>query len=180
MSNPLVAERKDSTQSFTGIAIAESVDETRKAIESGDWAGGVLGVVGTSLDALGAAMDPFGAALAAGVGWLIEHVGPLSEALDDLTGDPDEIKAHSETWKNISTELEDLKTELADLIKADTAAWTGEAADAYRKRGEDTGNLIAAAASAASVPPTEWAPPARSWGPSGPWCATSSPTSWAT
>ncbi|QUH03850.1 sugar-binding protein [Saccharopolyspora erythraea] len=150
MSNPLVAERKDSTKSFTGIAIAESVDDTRKAIESGDWAGGVLGVVGTSLDALGAAMDPFGAALAAGVGWLIEHVGPLSEALDDLTGDPDEIKAHSETWKNISTELEDLKTELADLIKADTAAWTGEAADAYRKRGEDTGNLIAAAASAAS------------------------------
>ncbi|MEV4734161.1 RHS repeat-associated core domain-containing protein [Saccharopolyspora sp. NPDC049426] len=144
-----MAEREDSTQSFSGIQIAESVADTQKAIESGDWAGGVLGAVGTGLDALGMALDPFGAIFSAGVGWLIEHVGPVSDALDSLTGDPDEIKAHSETWKNVSAELEAINTEMKDLVKADTASWLGDAGDAYRKRSEDTANLIAAAKSAA-------------------------------
>ncbi|MEV4734162.1 RHS repeat-associated core domain-containing protein [Saccharopolyspora sp. NPDC049426] len=149
MANPLVAQREDSTQSFSGIQIAESVADTQKAIESGDWASGVMGAVGTGLDALGMALDPFGAIFSAGVGWLIEHVGPVSDALDSLTGDPDEIKAHSETWKNVAAELEAINTEMKELVKADTAGWTGEAGDAYRKRSEDTANLIAAAKSAA-------------------------------
>ncbi|MEB3368020.1 RHS repeat-associated core domain-containing protein [Saccharopolyspora mangrovi] len=149
MTNPLVAQREDSTKSFSGVPILESVDETKKAIESGDWAAGVMGSVGTGLDALGMALDPFGAIFSAGVGWLIEHVGPVSDALDSLTGDPDQIKAHSETWKNVSAELEAINTEMKDLVKADTASWLGEAGDAYRKRSEDTANLIAAAKSAA-------------------------------
>ncbi|MCI2415794.1 DUF6531 domain-containing protein [Saccharopolyspora sp. K220] len=149
MTNPLVAERKDSTQSFTGVPILESADETKKAIESGDWAAGVMGAAGTALDALGMAMDPFGSIIAAGVGWLMEHVGPLSDALDTLTGDADQIKAHSETWKNISAELGAVNEEMANLVNSDTSAWVGEAADAYRTRSEDTGKLIAAAQSAA-------------------------------
>ncbi|MGW0890470.1 RHS repeat-associated core domain-containing protein [Saccharopolyspora sp. NPDC002578] len=149
MANPLVAEREDSTKSFSGVPILESVDETKKAIEQGDWAAGVLGATGTALDALGMAMDPFGSILAAGVGWLMEHVGPVSDALDALTGDPDEIKAHSETWKNISGELAAISTDLTDMVKADTAGWTGQAGDAYRKRSEDTATLLEAAKSAA-------------------------------
>ncbi|SFT08923.1 RHS repeat-associated core domain-containing protein [Saccharopolyspora flava] len=149
MTNPLVAQREDSTTAYSGIQIAESVADTQKAIESGDWASGVMGAVGTGLDALGMAMDPFGAIFSAGVGWLIEHVGPVSDALDSLTGDPDEIKAHSETWKNVSAELDAINTEMKDLVKADTASWLGEAGDAYRKRSEDTANLIAAAKAAA-------------------------------
>ncbi|MBP2324708.1 RHS repeat-associated protein [Kibdelosporangium banguiense] len=149
MSNPLVAERQDSTQGFSGVPLLESVNDTSKAIESGDWASGVLGAAGTALDALGMALDPFGAIFAAGVGWLIEHVGPLSDALDELTGDPDQIKAHAETWKNIAGELGSISADLADQVKNDTAAWTGESADAYRARGADTANLIAAAKSAA-------------------------------
>lgn len=150
MANPLVAQREDSTEGFSGIAIAESVVDTKKAIEEGDWLGGLLGVVGTSLDALGMAMDPFGAILAAGVGWLIEHVGPLSDALDELTGDPDQIKAHSETWKNVATELGKIKTELAEMVKKDTAEWRGEAGDSYRKSAANTNTLITAAETAAS------------------------------
>ncbi|MEV0056969.1 DUF6531 domain-containing protein [Saccharopolyspora shandongensis] len=149
MTNPLVAQREDSTQSFSGVPILESVNDTKKAIESGDWASGVMGAVGTGLDALGMAMDPFGSILAAGVGWLMEHVGPVSDALDALTGDPDEIKAHSETWKNISAELGEIGTEMTNLVNNDTGSWIGEAGDAYRKRSEDTANLIAAAQAAA-------------------------------
>ncbi|GAA3360914.1 hypothetical protein GCM10020366_42800 [Saccharopolyspora gregorii] len=149
MSNPLVAQRQDSTTSLSGVPILESVDETRKAVESGDWAAGVMGAVGTGLDALGMALDPFGAILAAGVGWLMEHVGPVSDALDALTGDPDEIKAHSETWKNVAAELDAVRTEMTDVVKSDTASWTGQAGDAYRARSEDIGALIEAAKSAA-------------------------------
>src|ERR1041384_2686140 len=105
MSNPLVAERQDSTQGFSGVPILESVNDTSKAIESGDWASGVLGAAGTALDAIGMAMDPFGAIFSAGGGWRVEHGGPLSDALDELTGDPDQIKAHSQTWTNIAGEL---------------------------------------------------------------------------
>ncbi|MBN6040238.1 RHS repeat-associated core domain-containing protein [Amycolatopsis sp. 195334CR] len=149
MGNPLIAETKDSTTAISGIPILESVNETSKAIESGDWAAGVLGAAGTALDALGMAMDPFGSILAAGVGWLIEHVGPLSDALDALTGNPDEIKAHSETWKNVGTELSSISADLAKMIEEDTASWTGPAGDAYRDRGADTATLISSAQSAA-------------------------------
>ncbi|MDA3647596.1 DUF6531 domain-containing protein [Saccharopolyspora indica] len=149
MGNPLVAEREDSTKSFSGVPILESVDETKKAIESGDWASGVMGAVGTGLDALGMALDPFGAILSAGVGWLMEHVGPLSDALDSLTGDADQIKAHSETWKNVAAELGEINTEMTNMVNSDVADWAGEAADSYRKRSEDTGKLIEAAQKAA-------------------------------
>lgn len=149
MANPLVAEREDSTESFSGIQIAESVADTQKAIESGDWASGVMGAVGTGLDALGMALDPFGAIFSAGVGWLIEHVGPVSDALDSLTGDPDEIKAHSETWKNVASELGKVGEEMTNLVKNDTAGWMGAAGDAYRARSEDTAALIDAAKKAA-------------------------------
>ncbi|MDA3644679.1 DUF6531 domain-containing protein [Saccharopolyspora indica] len=149
MTNPLVAERKDSTESFSGIPIMESIDETKKAIESGDWASGVMGAVGTGLDALTMALDPFGSILAAGVGWLMEHVGPLSDALDALTGDADQIKAHSETWKNVANELGEINTEMTNMVNSDVADWAGEAADSYRKRSEDTGKLIEAAKKAA-------------------------------
>ena len=149
MTNPLIAERQDSTQAFSGDPILESVNDTSKAIASGDWASGVLGAAGTALDALSMALDPFGAIFAAGVGWLMEHVGPLSDALDELTGDPDQIKAHAETWKNISTELGSISTDLSNMVANDTSGWTGEAADAYRQRATDTANLLTATQSAA-------------------------------
>ncbi|MBN6041093.1 RHS repeat-associated core domain-containing protein [Amycolatopsis sp. 195334CR] len=149
MANPLVAEVQDSTTAISGVPILESINETSKAIESGDWAAGVLGAAGTALDALGMAMDPFGSILAAGVGWLIEHCGPLSDALDALTGNPDEIKAHSETWKNVGTELSSISADLAKMIEEDTASWTGPAGDAYRTRGADIATLITGAQSAA-------------------------------
>lgn len=150
MSNPLVAQRQDSTTALSGVPILESVEETKQGIESGNWASGVLGAAGAGLDALGMAMDPFGAILAAGVGWLMEHVGPVSDALDSLTGDPDEIKAHSQTWKNVSAELADIGAEMTRLVKADTEGWTGAAGDAYRERSGEIATLIEAAQKAAA------------------------------
>ncbi|WP_243795106.1 RHS repeat-associated core domain-containing protein [Saccharopolyspora gloriosae] len=149
MTNPLVSERQDSTQSFSGVQLMESVDETKKAVESEDWAAGVMGAVGAGLDTLGMALDPFGSILAAGVGWLMEHVGPVSDALDALAGDPDQIKAHSQTWKNVADELGKVGEDMTDFVTTDTAEWTGVAGDAYRARSKDTAALIEAAKKAA-------------------------------
>ncbi|WP_284746406.1 RHS repeat-associated core domain-containing protein [Amycolatopsis sp. RTGN1] len=142
MSNPLVAETKDSTTAYSGISLLESANDLKSAIESGDWASVAMGAVGTALDALSMAMDPFGAILAAGVGWLIEHVGPLKEALNGLTGNADEIAAQSETWKNVATELGSIGQDLTGMVKTDVSTWTGNAGDAYRQRAQDTVTLL--------------------------------------
>jgi RHS repeat-associated protein len=149
MSNPLIATPKDSTTAFSGVPLLESVNDTSKAVQQGDWLEAGLGAAGTALDALGMAMDPFGAIFSAGVGWLIEHVGPLSDALDELTGDADAIAAHAETWRNVAKAVTDASTDLNNLVQNDTTQWLGDAADTYRSRTTDTANLILAAATAA-------------------------------
>src|ERR1044072_3467436 len=97
MTNPLIAERTDSTTGYSGIPLVESTIDTGQAIANGNWAAGVIGIAGTALDVAATVLDPFGAIFAAGVGWLIEHVEPLSEALDALPRDPDPIHPHAET-----------------------------------------------------------------------------------
>jgi hypothetical protein len=102
VTNPLVAQTKDSTTAIAGIPLLEDAQSLKPAIDSGDWAAGVLGVAGAAMDALMVVADPFGSIFAAGVGWLMEHVGPLKDALDKLAGNPDVITAHSQTWQNVS------------------------------------------------------------------------------
>ncbi|MFI5605907.1 RHS repeat-associated core domain-containing protein [Amycolatopsis sp. NPDC051903] len=145
MTNPLIAPAEDSTKSYSGITLLEDANDVKTAIETGDWASVAMGAVGTALDALSMAMDPFGAILAAGVGWLMEHVGPLKEALNGLTGNADQIKAQSETWSNVAKELESIGSDLQDMVNADLQSWTGQAADAYRKRAQDFTQLLGSA-----------------------------------
>ncbi|WP_409182574.1 RHS repeat-associated core domain-containing protein [Amycolatopsis sp. VS8301801F10] len=144
MTNPLIAPVKE-TSAMAGVPLLEDATGLKTAIESKNWAAVAIGAVGTALDVLTAVMDPFGAIFAAGVGWLMEHVGPLKEALDALTGNADEIKSQSETWTNVAKELESVSAELTELVKKDLQDWQGEAADAYRKKAEDTSALIASA-----------------------------------
>ncbi|KAA9166112.1 hypothetical protein FPZ12_003985 [Amycolatopsis acidicola] len=148
MSNPLVAQPKDSTQAWSGISIVEDAEALKKGIESGDWASTVMGVAGTAMDALAFVADPFGSILAAGVGWLMEHVGPLKEALDKLTGSPDQVTALSETWGNIAKELGEVSTDLANQVKADIQSWTGPGADAYRGQADEVAKTLEAASKA--------------------------------
>ncbi|MER6877423.1 DUF6531 domain-containing protein, partial [Amycolatopsis sp. NPDC000673] len=145
MSNPLIAETKDSTKAYSGITLLESGEMVKSGIESGDWASIAMGAVGVALDVLSTAMDPFGSILAAGVGWLIEHVGPLKQALEALTGKADEIKAQAETWQNVAKELESIGKDLTACVEKDLQSWTGEAADSYRERTKDVANLLGAA-----------------------------------
>ncbi|MEV1119196.1 hypothetical protein AB0I91_29425 [Actinosynnema sp. NPDC049800] len=148
--NPLVAPERASTRSYTGIGIAESVDDLVRGIESGDWVDIGLGAAGTGLEALSIVMDPFGSVASSLVSFIIEHVGPLREALDKLAGNADAVAAHSRTWKNIATAVGEVHTAYGAEHSADTAAWSGKAADAYRARAADLVAVIGAAARAAS------------------------------
>ncbi|TVT39769.1 RHS repeat protein, partial [Amycolatopsis rhizosphaerae] len=148
MTNPLVAQTKDSTTAFSGVTILEDAQGLVSSIESGDWASAVMGAAGTAMDALAFVTDPFGSILAAGVGWLMEHVGPLKDMLDKLAGNPDQITAHSETWKNISTELGQVSADLANQVNTDIQSWTGPGADAYRQQAGEMAKVLEAAGKA--------------------------------
>lgn len=148
--NPLVAPERDSTRSYTGIGIAESVSDLVQGIESGDWVDIGLGAAGTGLEALSVVMDPFGSVASSLVSFIIEHVGPLREALDKLAGNADAVAAHARTWKNIATAVGEVHSAYGAEHTADTAAWAGKAADAYRARAADVVAVIGAAAQAAS------------------------------
>ncbi|HET6504863.1 MAG TPA: RHS repeat-associated core domain-containing protein [Amycolatopsis sp.] len=148
MTNPLVAQKQDSTTAVSGIGILEAGQSVKDGIENGDWASTVMGVAGTAMEALAFVTDPFGSILAAGVGWLMEHVGPLKEALDKLAGDPDQITANSETWKNIAKELGDVATDLGNEVQTDVQSWTGPAADAYRQRADEVTKMLQGAGQA--------------------------------
>lgn len=148
--NPLVAPEQDSTRPYTGIGIAESVSDLVQGIESGNWVDIGLGAAGTGLEALSIVMDPFGSIASNLVSFIIEHVGPLREALDKLAGNADAVAAHARTWKNIATAVGEVHSAYGAEHTADTASWSGKAADAYRARAADIVAVIGAAAQAAS------------------------------
>jgi uncharacterized protein YukE len=135
--NPLVAERQDSTQWYTGLGLAESVADTAHGIESGSWIDSSLGVVGAGLDTLGLVLDPVGSVVAWGIAWLMEHLQPLSDALDALAGDPDQVAANAATWKNAAGHIDAALEDFRRALAADIAEWTGPAAGAYRTRAEE-------------------------------------------
>lgn len=130
-ASPLVAERVDSTRAWSGIFLAESIEDLVHGVESGSWVDLSIGGVAGSLEALAFCVDPLGQLAAWGVGWLLEHVQPLSDALDSLAGDPDQITAYAQTWQNIAQQVTGGALELSDSVRLDLAAWTGSAAAAY-------------------------------------------------
>ncbi|HEX6682845.1 MAG TPA: hypothetical protein VF062_08620 [Candidatus Limnocylindrales bacterium] len=149
--NPLVAERQDSTQWYSGLGIVESINDTADGIESGSWIDTTLGVAGTGLDALGLVLDPVGSVVAWGVAWLMEHLEPLSDALDALAGDPDQIRANAQTWKNVSDHLATAASDLRSAVMRDIAEWSGQAAGAYRFSAQDQHEALAGLTRAAGA-----------------------------
>ncbi|MEV0153942.1 ADP-ribosyltransferase [Micromonospora sp. NPDC050686] len=136
VANPLVAQRQDSTQWYSGVGVAESIADLRSGIESGSWVDLTIGGFGTSMEALAFCTDPLGSLVSWGVAWLIEHVQPLSDALDWLAGDPDQIAAYAQTWRNVARHVGGQATALGAAVTNELAEWTGTAADAYRRYAE--------------------------------------------
>jgi hypothetical protein len=149
-TNPLVAERVDSTGWYSGVGIAESIADLVHGVESGSWIEGTIGGVGTSLEALGTIVDPLGSVASWGVAWLIEHVGPLSSALEWLAGDPDQIAAFALTWRNVAGHARAQAGGLREAVWHDVADWVGPSADAYRDHAAATLGALLGLGSASS------------------------------
>jgi hypothetical protein len=133
VTNPLVATVADTEPSpWTGVWIAEDIEQIVQGVQNGSWIDGTLGVVSAGLDALAFMSDPIGGLLQYGIAWLIEHVKPLSEALDWLAGDPAQIAAHAQTWRNVAESLRTDADELTRSVRWDISDWSGAAADSYR------------------------------------------------
>ncbi|PWW61849.1 TNT domain-containing protein [Actinokineospora spheciospongiae] len=151
MTNPLVAERQDSTQSYTGIGVVESAVDVYNGVNNGSWVEGGLGVVGGGLEILSLALDPVGTLGQYAVSWLIEHIKPLRDALNWLAGDADQIAAYAATWKNVSEAVAAVAAEFKTEVDNGTAGWAGPAADAYRRNTAGQNEHITAAASGAGT-----------------------------
>ncbi|GLY65066.1 RHS repeat-associated core domain-containing protein [Amycolatopsis taiwanensis] len=132
MSNPLVAQKQDSTTWHSGINILDDAAGVYDGVQSGSWIEGGISAIGAGMDLLTMAMNPVGTLISYGLNWLIEHVKPLKDALDHLAGDADQIAAYSQTWKNIAQAVQGAGKDLAATVEKDTANWTGQAADTYR------------------------------------------------
>ncbi|PPK67976.1 hypothetical protein V5P93_007322 [Actinokineospora auranticolor] len=151
MSNPLVAERQDSTQSYTGIGLVESAADIYNGVQDGSWVEGGLGVLGGGLEVLSLTLDPIGTLGQYAISWVIEHVKPLRDALNWLAGDADQIAAYAQTWKNVSQAVGGVAGEFATEVANGTSAWTGPAADAYRANTAEQKEHITAAATGAGT-----------------------------
>ncbi|WAL67781.1 DUF6531 domain-containing protein [Amycolatopsis cynarae] len=132
MSNPLVAQKQDSTTWHSGINVLDDAAGVYQGVQSGSWIEGGIAALGTGMDLLTMAMNPVGTLISYGLNWLIEHVKPLKDALDQLAGDADQIAAYSQTWKNVAQAVQQAGKDLAATVEKDTANWSGQAADTYR------------------------------------------------
>ena len=144
-TNPLVAERKDTTTPLAGTFLLEDGEALVQAINDKDWVAGGLAVVGGAFDAAAAASDPIGTLIAMGLGWVLDHVQPFNTWLEQLTGDADQVKAHATTWKNVQKHLQATAETMASHITTDLADMNGRTITAYQGAAGDITQAINAA-----------------------------------
>ena len=144
-TNPLVAERKDTTTPLAGTFLLEDGEALVQAINDKDWVAGGLALVGGAFDAAAAASDPIGTLIAMGLGWVLDHVQPFNTWLEQLTGDADQVKAHATTWKNVQKHLQATAETMASHITTDLADMNGRTITAYQGAAGDMAQAINAA-----------------------------------
>jgi hypothetical protein len=150
VSSPLVATAPETGPGgWTGVWIAEDIEQIVQGVQSGSWIDGTLGTVSAGLDALAFVSDPIGGLLQYGIAWLIEHVEPLSEVLDRLAGDPAQICTQARTWRNVAESLRGDADELVRSARWDLGYWSGAAADAYRAHADRRARTLTALGRAA-------------------------------
>ena len=144
-TNPLVAERKDTTTPLAGTFLLEDGEALVQAINDKDWVAGGLALVGGAFDAAAAASDPIGTLIAMGLGWVLDHVQPFNTWLEQLTGDADQVKAHAATWKNVHKHLQATAETMASYVTTDLADMNGRTITAYQGAASDITHVINAA-----------------------------------
>ncbi|MBB2941063.1 hypothetical protein FB565_000767 [Actinoplanes lutulentus] len=117
---------------LSGLGLVDDARQIASGIQNGSWIDASLGGVGVSLEALSLVLDPLGSLVSWGVGWLLEHVSVLREALDHLAGNASAVSAQAAQWQQVSSAMASARQSYLAGIEADTTAWAGGAAEAYR------------------------------------------------
>ena len=132
-TNPLVAQRQDTTSTLSGAGVFDDVEQLSEAIENKSWVSGALAGVALGVDTVAYVSDPLATLMAWGIGWVFDHIQPFKDWLLQLAGDADQLRANGQTWKNVAATLK----AAADNIELDVrssfpdGSFTGSTATAY-------------------------------------------------
>lgn len=132
-TNPLVAQRQDTTSTLSGAGVFDEIEQLSEAIENKSWVSGALAGVALGVDTIAYVSDPLGTLMAWGIGWVFDHIQPFKDWLLQLAGDADQLRANGQTWKNVAATLK----AAADNIESDVrssfpdGSFTGSTATAY-------------------------------------------------
>ena len=149
--NPVVAAAQDKVSVFEGSGILQDAADLGQAVDSGQWAGGLVSLLSYGMGIRDLVSDPMAKLVSMGLGWAIEFFDPLNAWLDWLTCDTEQLTVAAETWSGIAAEMRTAATELDGYYKTDTAGWSGSAVDQYRVFCADRVDLYNAAAGAAAA-----------------------------
>lgn len=132
-TNPLVAQRQDTTSTLSGAGVFDDIEQLSEAIDNKSWVSGALAGVALGVDTVAYVSDPLATLMAWGIGWVFDHIQPFKDWLLQLAGDADQLRANGQTWKNVAATLK----AAADNIERDVrssfpdGSFTGSAATAY-------------------------------------------------
>lgn len=102
-------------------------------VGSGDWAGGLHGLVGATTEAVGVLVNPLGALASSVASFLLDRFEPFQRLLDELVGNNAEVEAAATTFGNVNDELHSIGSDLRTASQDSATSWTGEAGDAFRE-----------------------------------------------
>ena len=132
-TNPLVAQRQDTTSTLSGAGVFDDIEQLSEAIDNKSWVSGALAGVALGVDTVAYVSDPLATLMAWGIGWVFDHIQPFKDWLLQLAGDADQLRANGQTWKNVAATLK----AAADNIESDVrssfpdGSFTGSTATAY-------------------------------------------------
>ena len=101
-TNPLVAQRQDTTSTLSGAGVFDDIEQLSEAIDNKSWVSGALAGVALGVDTVAYVSDPLATLMAWGTGWVFDHIQPFKDWLLQLAGDADQLRANGQTWKNVA------------------------------------------------------------------------------
>ncbi len=151
MSNPYVATEEGPAWNAGSSELSDIAGLYDDIVVDHNALSSVFDAGGFALDVLGDIGDPLGAVIGCAVGWIVEHVSFLREPVNILAGDPSAIEASTQTWNNVSEGLRSQAEEYVKALNSLTSSWTGDAADAYRRKASEWVDALNGAATTAEV-----------------------------
>ena len=75
-TNPLVAQRQDTTSTLSGAGVFDDIEQLSEAIDNKSWVSGALAGVALGVDTVAYVSDPLATLMAWGIGWVFDHIQP--------------------------------------------------------------------------------------------------------